>query len=257
MDSIFAILSPSLFLVALIIAFCAGVVKGMVGFAMPMILVSTLSTIMPPELALAGVIAPTFVTNAMQALRHGLRATWEVTKRFRAFLCIGGVALFSAAQLVPYLPTDIFLITMGTGVTGFAIWQLSGFAPTPGSWGQSKLLDLVFGGIAGIAGGLTGMWGPPTVAYLTAIGTEKRQQMLVQGVIYGLGAMLLVIAHFKSGILNAQTVPWSLSLLPTAILGMWLGARMSDRFDQATFRKITSFVLVFGGLNLLRRGLMG
>lgn len=257
MDSIFTILSLSQFCIALAVAFFAGVVKGMVGFALPTIILSLLSAIMPPELALAGLIVPTFVTNAMQVFRHGLRATWEVTKRFRAFLCIGGIALFAAAQLVPYLPRDVFLIAMGLGVTGFALWQLSGLAPTPGSWGQSKLLDLVFGAIAGVAGGLTGMWGPPTVAYLTAMGTEKRQQMLVQGVIYGLGAMLLVLAHFQSGILNAQTVPWSLSLLPTAILGMWLGGRVSDRFDQATFRKLTSFVLVFGGLNLLRLGVLG
>ncbi|MEP5151531.1 sulfite exporter TauE/SafE family protein [Planktotalea sp.] len=257
MDSIFTILPLSLYLFALVVAFFAGVVKGMVGFALPTILVSSLSTVMPPELALAGMIAPTFVTNMMQTLRYGLRATWEVIVDFRAFLCIGGLALFGAAQLVPHLPTNVFLIIMGASITSFAIWQLSNFGPTPGSWGQSKVLDLFFGGLAGISGGLTGMWGPPTVAYLTALGAEKRQQMLVQGVVYGLGAFLLVVAHSKSGILNAQTIPWSLSLLPTAILGMWVGGRVSDRFDQATFRKVTSFVLVFGGLNLLRRGIMG
>jgi len=81
--------------------------------------------------------------------------------------------------------------------------------------------------------------------------------MLAQGVIYGLGAVLLVIGHTKSGILNNATLPLSLSLLPTAILGMWLGGRVSDQFDQTMFRKVTLLVLIIGGLNLLRRGVFG
>jgi uncharacterized membrane protein YfcA len=178
-------------------------------------------------------------------------------RRFRAFLIVGAVMIFGAAQLVPQLPVQVFLLALGVVVTGFALWQLSGRAPAPGEWEQSKALDIGIGAFAGFVGGISGMWGPPTVAYLTAIGTEKRQQMLAQGVIYGLGAVMLVIAHTRSGILNAQTLPLSLALVPPAILGMWLGGRISDRFDQATFRKVTLIVMIVGGLNLLRRGIFG
>lgn len=255
METLLTILPLPVLLGAFVIAFFAGVVKGIVGFAMPMIMLSALSTFAPPDIALAALMLPTLVANGMQVLRYGFREVWRTIKRFRVFLSIGAILLFSAAQLVPVIPAQLLLTVIGVAVTGFAIWQLSGQAPAPGAWSQKPLLDAAFGGFAGLVGGVSGIWGPPTVAYLTAIGTEKKQQMLAQGVIYGLGAVLLVLGHLKSGILNANTLPLSASLLPPAIIGMWLGGRISDKFDQATFRKITLIVLIFGGLNLLRRGM--
>jgi hypothetical protein len=50
---------------------------------------------------------------------------------------------------------------------------------------------VVVGLIAGALGGLTGTWGPPTVLYLIALETPKAKQLLVQGVVYGLGSISL------------------------------------------------------------------
>ena len=104
---------------------------------------------------------------------------------------------------------------------------------------------------------MSGVWGPPLVAYLTAIDTEKREQIRIQGVAYGLGAVALTGAHVVSGVLNAQTVQFSALLLAPALAGMWIGLKVHDRIDQAMFRKITLWVLLIAGLNLLRRALMG
>ena len=92
---------------------------------------------------------------------------------------------------------------------------------------------------------------------LMARETEKGEQMRVQGVIYGLGALALTAAHLGSGLLNAATAPFSLALVVPAILGLWLGFRLHDRIDQPAFRKATLAVLLLAGLNLVRRGLMG
>ncbi len=58
----------------------------MVGFAMPMILISGLSSVMAPELALAGLIVPTLVTNGMQSLRQGVGAAKASIRKFHVFL---------------------------------------------------------------------------------------------------------------------------------------------------------------------------
>ena len=94
-----------------------------------------------------------------------------------------------------------------------------------------------------------------TVLYLTALDTPKDEQMRVQGVVYGVGALLLAVAHLKSGILNATTAPLSTLLLLPALLGVGLGFALQDRIDQALFRRLTLIVLVVAGLNLVRRGL--
>lgn len=251
MDSIFALVSVSEFLFALAIAVLAGFVKGVVGFAMPLVLISGLTTFMSPELALAGLILPTLVSNAMQALRQGFAAAWESIVRFRVFLLVGGITLFASAQMVRLVSDRAMLLIIGTPVVLFALLQLSGYRFK--GVRKTPALEASVGGFAGLIGGVSGIWGPPTVAYLTALETAKRDQMRIQGVIYGLGAVALMGAHIGSGVLRAETAPFSATLVIPAALGMWIGGLVSDRFDQDTFRRATLFVLLLAGLNLLRR----
>ncbi|MFB9150858.1 sulfite exporter TauE/SafE family protein [Roseovarius ramblicola] len=240
---------------AFAVAVCAGLVKGVVGFAMPTVLIAGLSTVMPPDLALAGLILPTLATNLWQALRQGVGAALASVARFRVFLMAGGAVMVVAAQAVPRLPPAAMFLFIGPLITAYALSTLLGrglrLSPEGGMRGEAGM-----GALAGLFGGLSGIWGPPTVAMLTARGTEKTEQMRVQGVIYGLGAVLLVAAHVGSGVLRSETVPLSLALVPPALVGIALGFWLQDRFDQATFRKVTLWVLLLAGLNLVRRGMM-
>lgn len=252
---LFSLLSPQELLLAIAVAFAAGWVKGMVGFAMPMVFVSGLNSFLPPDLTLAGLILPTLVTNGVQAFRGGASAALSSIRRFRVFLVVGGVFLVLSAQLVTLVPGSVFLLLIGAFVSFFALVQVLGVRlvlhhPSTG-------VEAIVGGVAGFVGGMSGIWGPPTVAYLTALNTPKAEQIRIQGVIYGLGAVMLLAAHVWSGFLRVQTVPFSVILIFPAMLGMWVGLKLQDRIDQASFRKATLFVLLVAGLNLLRRGLMG
>ncbi|WGW05014.1 sulfite exporter TauE/SafE family protein [Tropicibacter oceani] len=254
METLLPELTPALWALALGIALLAGVVKGMVGFAMPMILVSGLSSFLPPGLALAGLIIPTVVTNGMQALRQGPGAALGSVRRFRVFLLVGLVFLMGSSLLVAVMPERLFLLAIGVPVVLFVVLQLAGWQPQIAAGNQK--VEAAIGAFAGFIGGMSGVWGPPTVAYLTALGTEKREQMRVQGVIYGLGAVALTVAHVGSGILNERTIWLSLALLGPAVLGMWLGGMVQDRIDQRAFRRATLVVLLVAGLNLLRRAFL-
>jgi len=106
-------------------------------------------------------------------------------------------------------------------------------------------------------GGCAGTWGPTTVLYLIATETPKAKQMIVQGVIYGIGSVALLLAHWNSGILNRDTAVLSAFMLLPAFVGLWIGFKLQDRMDAELFRKATLAVLVVAGLNLLRRGIMG
>ncbi len=255
MDHLFALLSPVEFAFALAVTCLAGLVKGMVGFALPMIIVSGLGMFMSPELALAGLILPTLVANGIQALRQGLRAAVQSVRRFAVFLSVGLVFLLTSAQLVRVLPQSAMLLLIGIPIVFFTIWQLlgSGFTLTS----TNKRIEAMVGAVAGFIGGFSGIWGPPTVAYLTALNTPKGEQMRIQGVIYGLGAVALTAAHVGSGVLRMETLPFSVALVIPAVLGMWAGGRLQDRIDQKAFRRLTLLVLLIAGLNLTRRGLMG
>ncbi|EYD73016.1 sulfite exporter TauE/SafE family protein [Limimaricola hongkongensis] len=247
------LMSPQLLLLSVVVGIGAGIVKGMVGFAMPMIMISSLSLFLPPELALAALIAPTLVTNGMQALRQGGRAALSTVKRFRVYLIVGGLMLVLSAQLVRVLSAEALFLLIGAPVSAFAILQLSGWKPKiPEKTGG---IEAAIGGFSGFVGGMSGVWGPPTVAYLTAIDTPKGDSIRAQGVIYGLGALALSGAHLQSGVLNDTTLPFSLFMILPAMAGMWLGGLAHDRIDQKAFRHVTLIVLLVAGLNLVRRAI--
>ena len=65
MDSVLTDLGPGLLALAACFALLAGTVKGAVGFAMPMVMISGLSSLMAPELALAALILPTLLCSRL------------------------------------------------------------------------------------------------------------------------------------------------------------------------------------------------
>ncbi len=232
----------------------AGFVKGAVGFAMPMIMISTLGSFLPPETALAALILPTLITNLWQALRGGWRAAWKSVVNFRLYLGFMLVAIVLSAQLVRILPASAMLLTIGGVVTFFSAIQLVGFVPQIADRSRGRV-EVLVGTFAGLVGGVSGVWGPPLVLFLTTLGTGKREQMRVQGVIYALGAVTLTLAHVQSGVLNRETAPFSILMLVPALIGMGLGLKVHDRLPLAAFRRATLAVLILVGLNLIRRAL--
>jgi len=64
----------------------AGLVKGVVGFAMPMALISGSGSIVSPKVALAGLIVTTLVAKLWQGMRGaGARRQWARSPGFRSF----------------------------------------------------------------------------------------------------------------------------------------------------------------------------
>lgn len=250
MDFILYSIPPSLWVYAFLISICAGLVKGIVGFALPMVFISGLSLILPPEMALAGLILPTLVTNGVQALAQGPKAALVSTRQFSVFLVSGLVLLLASAQLVLQIPREVFLGGIGIMVVSFSLLQLSGYRFQVRR--ENKGIAFLVGSMTGFVGGLSGVWGPPTVAYLTAMNTKKEDQLRVQGVVYGLGAVALLFAHIASGILTWSTLQLSAVLVLPAMAGLWIGRRFQKHIDQALFSRATLAVLVVAGLNLLR-----
>jgi hypothetical protein len=163
--------------------------------------------------------------------------------------------MLASAQLVPVLPPATLFLIIGVFITLYAFATLLGRGLRVVAEGGVRG-EAAMGALAGLFGGVSGIWGPPTVAMLTARATEKREQMRVQGVIFALGSVVLLASHLGSGVLRIDTLPLSFWLVVPAMIGVWLGFWLQDRFDQATFRKATLWVLLIAGANLIRRGLV-
>ncbi|PWR04425.1 hypothetical protein DKT77_01740 [Meridianimarinicoccus roseus] len=232
----------------------ASFVKGAVGFAMPMIMMSGLASVMPPDRALATLIIPTLLANLWQILRGGLPQARAVLRDFWRYIAVVLVCIAVFAQLLTSLPPGVVYLVLGVPIVAFSLVQIVGWKPriAPGArWAA----DIGIGLLAGLMGGLSGVWGPPTVLYLLAIDAPKKSAISVQGVVYGAGSVVLLLSHLRSGVLNADSVPLSAAMVLPMVAGLWVGQLVQDRLDQRRFRRAMLFVLVIVGLNLVRRGL--
>lgn len=252
----FLSISVEIWAMIMAVTVLAGVVKGTVGFAMPMIIISGVSSFAAPELALAALILPTVMTNAMLLFRGGTGDTVRSLRPLTGFVAAMLVSLTISAQLVPYLAPRVLLLAIGIPVTALTLVQLAGWRPHVRK-AIRRPVAFAVGAFAGTIGGIGGVWGPPTVLYLTAIDTPKAQQLRAQGAIYGAGSVVLLASHVRSGVINGQTIWLSAAMLVPAFAGMLIGFRLHDRLDQERFRTVTLVVLVVAGLNLIRRGLSG
>lgn len=143
---------------AVAVTLLASFVKGAVGFAMPMVMVSGLALFLPAPLALAMLIMPTLASNLWQALRQGRAAAWTSLQPFRLYLAVLVLAILATAQLVRWLSEDALYLILGLPITVLALMQLAGvrFRVRPG---QRRAADLGVGLLAGGMGGLSGVWG--------------------------------------------------------------------------------------------------
>lgn len=246
-------LDPSVFWFVFGVTALAGFVKGAVGFAMPMIMMSAMGSVLPTETALAALILPTLVTNIAQAFRQGIGAAMQSVRQFRWHIAMVAIFIAVSAAFVQYIPQSLMFLLLGGPIVGFAIWQLSG-RPMTLHVRHNRRAEIVSGIVGGLYGGISGIWGPPLIVYLLSIGAPKAEQMRVQGVVFLLGAIVLGLAHLASGVLNAQTLPLSGVLVVPGAAGMAAGLLIHDRLNPERFRRWTLVLLVLTGLNLVRRG---
>ncbi|MFN7051258.1 MAG: sulfite exporter TauE/SafE family protein [Gemmobacter sp.] len=254
MDWMMAGQGISAFWVAMAITLFSGFVKGAVGFAMPLIMISAFSAFLPPEVALSGLILPTLVTNISQAFRQGWQAALGTLRLYWRMIAATVIFIVISAQFVGVIPQAVFLFGLGLPVVLFAGAQLLGRSLALRLEHRTRA-EWVLGAIGGLYGGVSGVWGPPVLIYLLSIGADKRESLRVQGVIFLIGAGVLLAAHLQSGVLNGQTLPFSAALVLPAALGMALGQWVQDRLDQGRFRRWTQALLVLTGLNLMRQAL--
>lgn len=238
---------------ALALGFLAGFVKGSVGFGAPLVVVASLTLFLDPKLVVAGLILPILASNAQQMLRQGPSVAIQAVRDYRVYIVVLAVFIYVSAQWMSVIPAQQAYLALGVPVFVLSVVQLVGWRPIiPMAW--RPVATVIAGAVSGILGGVAGTWGPTTVMYLVALNTPKVTQVVVQGVIFGIGGVILLIGHLKSGILTLETLPFSAAMVLPIFLGMNVGFAVNDRIDQDTFRRATLAVLVLAGLNLIRRG---
>ncbi|MEO1724245.1 MAG: TSUP family transporter [Pseudomonadota bacterium] len=248
-------IGPGAALYGLGVFFVGGVVKGGLGFGLPLVTISLLPLLLPIDLALAinALILPGL--NAWQAQQSGrLR---EVLRRFWPLAVTLGVMLPVGVWLGTGLPLGTLTLCLGLFVMAFTLFQaLNPKIMIPAV--LERPLGALTGVIAGISGGLTTINGPFFILYLVGRGADRAVLTGALGLFFVITGVMLSLSFAAFGRINLPEVLAALSCLVPAVLGMALGNRLMALVPQAIFRRIVLTALFLAGANIfLRAALTG
>ena len=249
-------ISATTFIFVLVVMTASGIVKGAIGFALPLLFLGGLSVVMPVKDVVALIAFPAIVTSFLQAQRNGARAFFESLREFWLLHIILFVSTFYCTRLVVALPQKSLFLILGTGAFTLALLLTFKFpGKIPHGW--RRILEVPYALVAGFFGGLSGFWGTVLLTYFLALRLPKEKFVRTTGVTWLVASIPYVAGHIENGVLSLKLAAWSaLALIPT-LAGMWIGRRIQDRLNPAVFRRLVLAVLLLATLNLIRRGIWG
>ena len=241
---------PIILLIIILIGFIAGIVKGIVGFALPMILITGLSLFIPIEKALASLILPTIITNFIQSFTISKSSFFTTIINYKVFLFFSSIFLIISSQFYLLFSAESIMGFIGMILFAYTFSQILGFQL---KFTNNQFLTVIIGSINGFLGGISGIWGPLTVSYLMSLKIEKNEQIKIQGIMYSLGSILLLVGHLYSGIFNKYTFSLSIALVPLCIFGLFIGAIIRNKIKQNTFKTFTLIMILIASINLINK----
>jgi uncharacterized protein len=243
-------LTAPLIVVALFIYFIAGVVKGTLGIGFPTTAVSLLAQLTDARTAISLVIIPMVVTNAWQASRSG-KIPWVFKTYWRLLVfMLLFIAIFS--QLSTAVPVAYLTALLGGVITLYAASSL--YKPVVRIDDRyDNHAQIATGLVAGVMGGIAGVWAPPILIYLGARRIDKDYFVATTGVLLFLGSVVLFAGYQHAGLLGVPIILISCVLLIPTMLGVFSGERIRQRLSAQRFERVLLWFFLLMGLNLVRR----
>jgi len=116
-----------------------------------------------------------------------------------------------------------------------------------------KPAQVTAGLTSGLMGGLTGVWAPPIIVYMSAMRVDKTTFVAVIGVLLSIGSAALAVSYQSNGLLTQEQAIASLLLIIPAVLGFSVGEKLRDSLDEERFRRWVLIFFLLMGANLIRK----
>lgn len=234
----------------MLVFFFAGIIKGVVGFGMPLFAISIMAFFMPLTLAIAANVAPSLSTNIRQAFRGPYLI--DLVGRLWPFL-VPAIALIWVGIAIQMRVNPAYPgLALGILAVCFAALSASRFtirlAPN-----QEKPVGFVIGLFNGVITGVTGIFIIPGALYLQALGLKRDELVQALGLLFMLSTGTIGVIFTFKAIMTVDLLLVSLFAVPPAFLGMAIGERLRVGVSEGLFRKL--FLLGVGviGTSLIVR----
>lgn len=241
-----------LLLIALVVYFFAGVIKGTLGIGFPTAAVSLLAQVTDARTAITLVIMPMLITNIWQVIRG--KSFLSIIRQMWLLLAMMLLFIIVFSQLSSMVRVDFLAAVLGGIVALYALHSLFS-RPLTLNPAFDMPAQLVAGISAGIMGGLVSVWAPPMLIYLQTRRLPKDQFVATVGVLLMLGSCVLLMSYVGTGVLGYGLFLCSMLLIVPSLAGFTIGEKIRKRLSAHRFERLLLWFFFLMGLNLIRRSL--
>lgn len=250
------LLDPNVFVLLALVSIVAATVQGAVGFGFGLLAMPGFMWILGSTESVPLVIVLSMVLSGGLAAQLRDHVDWRVTLRFAggAFLGFPAGLAFSASADTQTLMLSVSVVVLVSAVVLMA--------RPPAQSGSDAIeprtpATVSFGALAGAMTIALGMPGPPVVLYLSALGISKDR---LRGTVLAFFALAYVTAlGTRAATLGVpREVFYAAALvIPLALLGGWVGDRLSRLLDEELFRRLALALIGLTGLSALVSAWLG
>ena len=238
---------PTIIIIIILAVLAGGLVKGTLGFGMPMVALPIIAFIIPPTTAMILLCAPIFLTNFLQIkFRQGV-SSYRFLPMFLSLI----IGLIIGARLI--LEIDVKTITqiIAVSIIFAALVNCFGIKIKNINKNHENTITSLIGFGSGILGGLSTFYGPPMLAYLVAVDLPKEKFVRTVSTMYFIGSFPLYGSLIYYGFATKEDLIFSLILIVPAFIAQQVGTKIRDKFNQKQFRICVLITLIILGFSLL------
>jgi hypothetical protein len=233
------------------IVLLAAFTQGAIGFGFGLVAMGILPLVVDELVAIPMVAVYSLLVAGMIAWRERHFLSWRRLAPPLVGVLLGvPVGLLFLAQADP----KYIRLALGVFLVLYCLWSLlvslrAGQRAVEDGWGY------VAGLASGVLGGAFNTGGPPLVVYATLKNWDKDAATSTLQVLFAITSVIAIGGHIAADRMTEDVVRIILILLPVVGLGVWLGGRVYNRIDQATFRKGMLALLFVAGLVFINKSL--
>jgi len=248
LEGVFEGIDPLVVTVAAVAFFLGGLLKGVIGMGMPLVAIPIIAIVMPVAKAIPLMLVPGYIMNVIQ-----MRQSWHARTPVLIWwpLFVGMAAgVFLGVQFATNAPEGLLRGMLGVIVVVFVLLSFARIQ-IPLRTVENPVAGLTMGGISGLFGGLTGVFGPTLAMYFLARKLDKDRFVWIMAVVMMTGVLILGGALTAAGDFSREQLMGTFAVLVPAWAGLTAGALVRRQVSQEAFRKVALVALLVMGISLV------